>query len=200
MKLSPVVAAVLIAAGLGIPDRSWAQEPVKSFDQLNTRLKVGERVWVTDTQGHEISGKLQDLSSDALTLELTNKWTLDADGPRTFAARDVSIIQGRKDDSLVNGTLIGMGVAAGVAGAPILLACLAVTARKDAGACAGAFVGAAGMGALIGALIDANIHGPKLTVYRAAGKAEPGGASRASVSIAPVLTPRTKGVAVAFVF
>ena len=49
----PTLAAVLIVL---VPALSAAQEPVKSFDQLNTRLKVGDTVWVTDAEGRESKG------------------------------------------------------------------------------------------------------------------------------------------------
>jgi hypothetical protein len=52
-----------------------------------------------------------------------------------------------------------------------------------------------GMG--IGALIDGAIKGPKLVVYRAPGSS---GAPHARLSIAPVIAPRAKGVAISFVF
>ena len=53
----------------------------------------------------------------------------------------------------------------------------------------------AGAGAGIGALVDALIPGPKRLVYRA-----PGGSGSARLSLAPVITPRTKGVAVSVSF
>ena len=48
------LAAMLIAI---LPALAAAQEPVKSFDQLNTRLKPGDTVWVTDAQGRESKGR-----------------------------------------------------------------------------------------------------------------------------------------------
>ena len=54
-------AAVRIAALVGVvllaPAGTWAQEPVKTFDQLDMRLKVGDTIWVTDAQGREIRGR-----------------------------------------------------------------------------------------------------------------------------------------------
>ena len=46
-----------------------AQEPVTSFDQLNTRLKVGDTVWITDAQGREVTGKIRALSPASLLLD-----------------------------------------------------------------------------------------------------------------------------------
>ena len=77
--------AMLIAL---LPALAAAQDPVKSFDQLNTRLNIGDTIWVTDAQGQEVKGKLSALSTDALML--------DAGGTKTFAARDISIVRERR--------------------------------------------------------------------------------------------------------
>jgi hypothetical protein len=151
----------ILAAGaalLLIPALAGAQEPVKSFDQLNTRLKVGDTIWVTDAQGREVQGKIHSLSSDALTLG--------AEGSNTFAAREVSAIRERRPDSLKNGALIGLGVGAGLA----LVACFSLAeGSDDVGWCAAVvgFYGAVGAG--IGAGVDAAIKGPRLVIYRGAG-------------------------------
>jgi hypothetical protein len=52
------------------------------------------------------------------------------------------------------------------------------------------------IGALIGLAIDAG-HGKKLTIYRSPGAA---GATSARFSVAPVITPRMKGVALLISF
>jgi len=60
------LAAVLIVI---LPALSVAQEPVKSFDQLNTRLKPGDTVYVTDAQGREVKGRIRGLSATSLLLD-----------------------------------------------------------------------------------------------------------------------------------
>ena len=78
-------AVVVLAAALAaIPTRGGAQEPVASFDQLNTRIELGDTVWVTDAQGREIRGRIQRLAADALTLE----------GFGTLDAREVRLGEG----------------------------------------------------------------------------------------------------------
>jgi len=177
-----VLATVLVAVSV----RAAAQEPVKSFDQLNTRLKVGDKVWVTDAQGREVQGKIHSLSPDALTLG--------ADGSKTFAAREVSAIRERRPDSLKNGALIGLGVGGGLA----LVACFSFAEGSDDGGWCAAVVGFyGGVGAGLGVGIDALIPGQKRVAYRAPGA--PGVAS-SRLSFAPVITPRHKGVAVSFSF
>ena len=188
MGLRNSAAGVVVAAAFCVPSLAAAQEPVRDFDQLNTRLKPGDTVWVTDTQGREVKGKVQALAPDAITLK--------GDGPRTFAAGDVRLISERRNDSLANGALIGLGVGGGLG----LVGCLASAESSDAGWCAVAAAAYGGIGAAIGVGIDALIPGKKLVAYRAPGTPGSTGSARARLSIAPVVTRRAKGVAVAFAF
>ena len=186
MRLSRSTAMILVAVFIAVPALAAAQEPVRDFSQLNTRLKPGDTVWVTDSQGREIKGKITNLSSGSLALK--------AKGAPILSATDVSTIQLRDRDSLKNGTLIGLGVGAGLG----LAGCISIAGEEDAGAwCAMGMLFYAGVGAGLGAVIDAMIPGKKLVVYRAAGLA---GAPPARVSFAPVITPRAKGIAVSFAF
>ena len=167
-----------------------AQEPVKSFDQLNTRLKPGDTVWITDARGREIEGRIESLAPDAITL--------DAGGARIFAAADVGLIRDGRRDSLKNGTLIGLGIGGGLAAAW----CVAAAATDDPAISPGVecFEGAVvfgGLGTLFGLAIDAANPGKGRVAYRAPGS--PGAAS-ARLSIVPVVTPRAKGVALSFAF
>jgi len=105
----------------------------------------------------------------------------------------VATITVRRADSLRNGALIGLGIGGGL----VLVGCLASAESGDAGWCV---LGAAvygGIGAGIGVGIDALIPGKKILAYRAPGAA---GLSHARLSVAPVVTPRAKGVAVSFAF
>jgi hypothetical protein len=168
-----------------LPARSAAQEPVKSFDQLNTRFKIGDTVWVTDAAGREVKGKIVDLAPEAVTVK--------AEVPRTYGPADVSLIHERRPDSFKNGALIGLVIGGGLT----LGLCMAASESEDYGWCA---LGAGiygGAGAAIGVGIDALVPGKKLVAYRAPGTP---GSSQARLSIAPVFAPRAKGVAVAFSF
>lgn len=186
MKLR-AAAIVILAASIvpAAPAPCSAQEPVKSFDQLYTRLKPGDTVWVADAQGRESKGRILSLSADALALE--------GAGDRTFGAPDVTTIMVRRDDSLRNGALIGLGVGGGLG----LVGCLASAEGGDQAWCALASAFYGGIGAGIGVGIDALIPGRKLMAYRAPGSS---GAAQARFSIAPVITPRARGVAVSFSF
>lgn len=189
MRLASVVEILTASIVLIAPALAVAQEPVTSFDQLGMRLKPGDRIWVTDAKGREVDGRIQRVWADALTV--------DTETSTTFPARDVNLIREARPDSLWNGTLIGFGVGA----APW---CIAAAASHEAGTsvgveCLEGTVVFGSIGALIGLAIDAG-HGKKLTVYRAPSTSEPGGPGHARLSIAPVITPRRKGVAVSISF
>jgi hypothetical protein len=179
---------LLTAIAALAPVIALAQEPVQSFDQLNTRLKVGDTVWVTDAQGREIKGRIRDLSPASLRL--------DAGGAtQEFQAGRVGTIRVQPKDPLRNGVLWGAGV--GFALGALSCGANPQCAGDESGAgvtVALSVIGAAA-GAGIGAAIDAARKPPKLVVYRA-----PGASGRAHLSLAPMLAPRTKGVAVSFAF
>ena len=181
-KVAIVLAVISLLLAFAL---AAAQEPVRDFTQLNTRLRPGDTVWVTDAQGREVKGQISALGADALTLE--------GGGGRTFGAPDVRTIEVRRSDSLGNGALIGLGIGGGLT----LGLCLANADSNDAGWCAAAAAIYAGIGAAIGVGIDAMIPGKKLVAYRAPGAA---GAPSARLSLAPFVTPRAKGVALAFSF
>jgi len=164
-----------------MPAVTAAQEPVTSFDQLNTRLKVGDTVWVTDTLGGEATGKITELHDASITI--------DGNGAGTFTAERVREIQSRRHDSVWTGGLIGLGAGA-VYGF--------VTAGNDCGEDAECRFYEGGYGALgmcIGVIVDALIPGKKVVAYRAAGSSP-----SAQLSVAPLITPRGKGVLVSFAF
>jgi hypothetical protein len=185
MRLTRAAIILATAAALAVPAPSAAQEPVTSFDQLNTRLKPGDTVWVTDAQGRAVKGKIQALAPDSLLLK--------GDGARTIAADDVRIITERRRDSLANGALIGLAVG----GVGTGVACLASTEGPDQDWCLLAALVYGGIGAGIGVGIDALIPGKKRVAYRAPGTP---GAAPARISLAPIVTPRARGVAVSFAF
>ena len=184
-----ILACVFLAFLLTL---SAAQDPVQSFDQLNTRLKVGDTIWVTDAQGREIKGKIRDLSPSALTLEGDPAGTLPAD-----TVRLVTVRMGRP---------VGKGALYGLLAGALAGAVIGATGGGDDGGDGGGWyiaIGAGifgGIGAGAGAVVGALIPGKPLLVYRAPGAAGLAGSSQAWVSIAPVITPRTKGVAVSFAF
>ena len=178
------IGPVLVIALLCAASLAAAQEPLTRFDQLNTWLRPGDTVWVTDATGREVKGRIWSLAPDTLTLG--------EGGARAFTDRDVRLIRERKDDRLWNGMLIGLGV-----GGALGLSMGNFSGSWRWGDAAAGFVIFGGIGAAIGVGVDALIPGKRLVVYRA--PAGPG-AVPARFSIAPVVTPRAKGVAVSFAF
>lgn len=174
-----VVAAALVLS----PHAAGAQEPVRSFDQLDTRLKAGDTIWVTDAQGQEVKGKV--LGMDAASLKLEGR------PARTFAAGDVRTVQLKRHENLKGGTLVGLFIGLGFG-----IAATSAGGCEDGGACLAGVALFAGMGAGIGCGIDAMIPENRRDVVFSAQPQRPG----ARVSVAPVLTPRTRGIAVSFAF
>ena len=180
-KIAVVLAVISLLLAVAF---AAAQEPVRDFSQLNTRLRPGDTIWVTDAQGREVKGQILSLAPDQLTLE---------GGARAFAGPDVKAITVRRHDSLGNGALIGLGIGGGLTA----VACLASAEEGDAPWCAAAALVYGGLGAGIGVGIDALMPGKKIIAYRAPGS---GGAPHARLSIAPVVTRQSKGLAVSFAF
>jgi hypothetical protein len=65
--------AVMFAI-LAVPTLIQAQESAKNCEQLNTRLKVSDKIIATDTQERERLGKIIDLSSGALNFESDDRF------------------------------------------------------------------------------------------------------------------------------
>jgi hypothetical protein len=170
---APIAAALIVL----LPALSAAQEPVKSFDQLGGILNVGNKVRVTDTEGREVGGRVTALDATSITLNKNDSTVLSADRVR--------LVQ-RLKRSKGYGCLIGLG--AGIAGG-LVYASSAETGEDAMGGYLFPGIGA-GIGTLVGAFIT-RTH----DVYRA-----PASAGSARLSVAPVITPRARGVAVAYSF
>jgi hypothetical protein len=190
MRLPRTAIILATAAALAAPAPCAAQKPVTSFDQLNTRLKPGDTVWVTDVQGREAKGTIESLGPDGISLA--------GDSASPIAASDVKAILKQRDVASVIGAWTGF-----VAGGGYFVARWASDpdgCATEPGMCVIGVLGYAGLGALvgwgIGWGIDAARDG-KREVYRAPGSA---GSPQSRLSIAPVITPRAKGVAVSFAF
>ena len=170
-----------------------AQEPVRDFSQLNTRLKPGDTIWVTDAQGREIKGKIRELTPSALTL--------DGDGARPYRAGDLRLIQQQARDSNKNGALWGLLIGAGggaLVGFGTVYAVEEYPSSDDYFTWVLLFTGiGAGAGSGLGALVDSMVHGARLEVFRGSAAS---GAADPRFSFAPVITPRTRGVVVSFAF
>jgi hypothetical protein len=193
----------LAISGLA-PGLAAAQEPGLAFDQLHRWLKPGDTVWLTDAQGREIKGAIRDIRPSSLVIE--------ADGVKTFQAADVRQLVERGTRSTKACLLWGLaaGTGAGIVAAfatrgPMSTTWCVGTApegvpcspmRTGMGDEAYLLIPAgAGVGLAVGAVFASDAVGPKRVIYRA-----PGGPPGARVSVAPVVTPQRKAVAVSFTF
>ena len=176
---APLAAVLLVL----LPGLAAAQEPVRSFDQLNTRLKVGDTIRVTDAQGREMSGKLRAISASAITL---------GEGPGRESLGPASA-KSRRRGAIESGRFALYGLALGFAAGAVVGAVSSSGCESDCISNEWLAVGGifGGIGAGTGAIIGAFVAGPEMLIYRALGAS-----GSARLSLAPVITPRTKGVAV----
>jgi len=181
-----VGAAVALVAWFSVP-QALAQTAARTFADLGGVVKVGQEITVTDASGVEVKGKITQLSPTSLSIAA-------GEATRTFTENEVRLIQQKRADSLLNGTLIGAGVGVGVplAIAGILCASDDEDCEWDGSAWAAVAV-YAGIGAAAGALIDYAVKGNK-TVF------VPGERTKPSVSFAPLIGRDRKGVQVAVGF
>jgi hypothetical protein len=106
--VSPAFVWVLLLLG---PAEARAQLVATSFADLQTLVRAGDTLEVTDTSGRRTTGRLGDLSASSLELLV---WRNDHLGERTVPQKvveaDVTRIRLARRDSLWNGTAIGLGV------------------------------------------------------------------------------------------
>ena len=155
----------------------------ESFTDLQSKMKTGDQVSVTDDSGNQVRGTVEHIGS-TIRLSIgaaTREWT----------PQQVREIR-RRGDSVMNGLKIGVW-AGGAAGAVLGLGVASIL-QNEGGDAAGAFVGltamGVGIGAGIGVGLDAAIRGSTV-VYRRPAR---------SVSVGPLLSPSAQGVRVALHF
>lgn len=170
------------AAGIAsaqAPDQPSMTTP--SLAVVKARVPAGDAVYVTDTTGATIKGKLAALTDDAVQVKVR------AD-VRSVAAAEVRRIQWQQPDSPLTGVLIGAAV-----GAIPGIYWLAVDPNECSGMCPEEYTLIA-IGAVVGGVIDHAIT-RRVTVYSAAasGRAK-------SVTIGPLVMRDRKGVRVAVKF
>ena len=165
-----------------------AQDAANTFQQLQARVKPGDVVVVTDTEGRDVRGRITVLSPSSLAIDVDGR-------PAEWSEGGVRLIRHRQSDSLVNGTLIGLGVGAAVGVLAAGQASLAsnFTTSDDSGGDELAILLFGALGAGLGMGIDAAWRDDVL-VFRA------GGATTASLRVIPLVLPRAQGIRAAVVF
>jgi len=140
--------------GLTFASAAGAQQVVSSLEELKILGNTNSKVTVTDRNGREFRGTVDDASEPLLSLRI-------AGSIHRFAAADVRSVRVRKEDPLVDGALIGAAVGGGVTSLMFL-----DNECRDDPVCYAAVAVYAGIGALAGLGIDALIH-RSIVVYAA---------------------------------
>ena len=158
-----------------------AQTPRDASRDLEAVLSPGRTVWITDATGRRDKTRIVSLSGDIVT-------TTAADGMRRLRTAEIVQVTQRHSDSLLNGALIGAGIAVGSG----LALCRAMEPWENCRDDIGPMLRLGAVGAAVGMGIDALIRGQR-TIYQAA----PG---PIRLSVAPLVGGRAKGVQLALRF
>jgi methionine-rich copper-binding protein CopC len=102
---SPASVVVLTCLLLTSASFAHAQRAVSTFADLQTLVRVGDTVTVSASDGGQVTGTIAELSPSSLAI-------LAGSERRTFNEGAVAQISQRRQDSLVNGALIGAGTGA----------------------------------------------------------------------------------------
>jgi hypothetical protein len=132
-----------------------AQSPVSSIAELNRLGDTKTKVIVIDTAGREFRGRIAHASEAQLSLRIGQEI-------RSLPAEAVRSVRVRREDSGINGALIGAALSGGLASLMFL-----DNECRDDPVCYKATAVYTGIGALAGFGIDALIHG-SVVVYSAA--------------------------------
>ena len=133
-----------------------AQQIASSFDELQGRIRLGETLFVTDTRGTTIEGKLLTLAPSSLEIRLGRN---EATPSLRLTQPDVNNIYVVRRDRLWNGPLIGFAIGAGIAAV-----IEAANSRGSAKFQGGSVVGLGSLCALVGLAFDV-FDKEKVTVY-----------------------------------
>ncbi len=178
-RISPLVSLAAIAiVMLVMPAPASAQEPLTSFEQLSSRVTIGDTLWVTDKDGRVTRGRLDQLTTGSLTLQTGR--------PKLFEAASINVIRQRQHDSVKTGALIGLGVGGAMGTAWCIGAVLDDSGDVDPKVECPEGLIFAGLGTLTGAGIDAIIPGRLTVIYR--GQAPPASTRRLSALFFPMIS------------
>ena len=169
------VGLLLVTAGAAA-----AQE---SFTDLQSKVRTGDQVSVTDDSGNQIRGTVEHIGS---TIRLSIGGVA-----REWTPQQVREVR-RRGDSVKNGLKIG--ILSGAAAGAVLGLGVASLVQNEGGDGGAAFAGLTflgiGMGAGVGVGLDAAIIGSTV-VYRRPAR---------TVSVGPLLSPGAQGIRVAMRF
>lgn len=142
---------------------------------VDSTFAPGSTVWITDATGQEEKARILSVSGDAVTASV-------GDDTRRFRMSDITRVRARKSDSVLNGALIGAGVAV----ASGLFLCTLTEPWRNCRDDVGPMLRIGAIGAGIGIGVDAIIRGRK-TIYEA-------GPGSASITATPLVGRRAGGL------
>jgi hypothetical protein len=163
-----------------MPRFALAQPSARSFAELQSILKTGDEVQITDSSGKTIQGRIGNVSTSSLGLTV--------DGRRQdLLEATVREVKRRRPDLWWNGPLIGAAIGTVVGAVVKQQNCGSTDCGEGGIVDPGFYVFGAGIGAGAGALVDLSIRRFD-TVFA--------GPSPATVrfNLAPVLSRDTKGL------
>ena len=128
-----------------------------SSQKLDDALTQGRTVWITDSTGREDKTRIVGLSGDTVTVTDER-----GGGRRQILKSGVVRVRARQSDSVLNGALIGAGVAIGSG----LFLCRLTESWENCRDDVGPITRIGALGAGIGIAVDALIRGRK-TIYEA---------------------------------
>ena len=175
------VLAMFVVLSISSGSPAWAQTDREPSTAPMPALEPGMSVWITDARGHQERIRLAGISGDVLTAAGRGRI-------RQIHKRDITRIQVRRSDSLLNGALIGAG--SGVASG--LLICNLMEPWENCRDDVGPMFAFAGLGAAIGMGIDA-LRRDRAVVYDTTQVST-------QFSAAPIVTRSGGGVRVSFRF
>jgi hypothetical protein len=168
--------------GLASAGTAWAQKtPATSFDQLAGVLRVGDKIFVTDSAGRNYEGTLSEQSESSIKI-------VGAGAVRDFKASDVSAIRRFQPDSKKNGAFIGMGIGAALGASVGAFAAEESNSDDTATTSVLAALAYGGLGALIGTGLDALSPGKKILVYRSES------AKAVRLLVVPIVLPKRQAI------
>lgn len=183
-----MASAAFLVAAISIlqPPAAAAQDVATSFEQLQTLVKKGDVVVVTDASGRRTRGRLGELTASSLEILIPKT---ESDGRQTLVAQtpwpqaNVASVVLERPDSLWNGTLIGLGIGAGIP----LLSIQGCQSCSEPGIAYVVALITGGIGAGAGALVDVVRH-QHVTVYQTPGQ------KSSRLQVVPILATSRTGV------
>jgi len=184
-RLVPILALILVLAypGAGL---AQTRQPNATFNNIERTLKPGHTVVVENVGGERVKGEVVAVSGTELTVEFSRSF--EPVSRLTYTPANTRSVVHR--DSLLNGTLIGLGAGAASAVGFVRWQCGPPGFDKECSAIATLVgVGFVPIGAGLGVLVDFLV---RKTVYRHAGDM--------TVDVTPMLSRGRTGVNVTLRF